>query len=358
MSGGNNNLLIISTFDKLVTQYQKEAAEEKDSGEKKKKNFKIFSLRKAIAGIKNYTEQITIDNIKGLKIAGIGAGTKKKIQEILEQGGLSELKTDTETVNQREDVRQLLRITGVGPVGAYKLLEKGVTLATLLEYRNQEMERTEDSWDWMHDDTLPWGHLNHHQRVGVFYLEDLESRIPRAEITRFSRILFPIIARVDSEIEWEICGSYRRGVEDSGDIDILMTHPDIKTREELKMGPEYLKGIVKSLTDQGILESHLTVDGHSKYMGVGRVPVEGSVEGCLGRRIDIRFVPFECYASSMLYFTGSARENIRMRNCAISKNYKLSEYGLFDEYEDRIWTESERDIYHKLGLEYVEPTDR
>ena len=72
------------------------------------------------------------------------------------------------------------------------------------------------------------------------------------------------------------------------------------------------------------------------------------------RRIDIRYVPYKYYHSALLYFTGSADLNKQMRSIAI-KGYKLSEYGLFDKNDKRIKTKSERDIFKKLGLEYLHP---
>lgn len=39
------------------------------------------------------------------------------------------------------------------------------------------------------------------------------------------------IEEVDNRAIATVCGSYRRGAKDSGDIDILMTHPDYSTKD-------------------------------------------------------------------------------------------------------------------------------
>ena len=94
-------------------------------------------------------------------------------------------------------------------------------------------------------------------------------------------------------------------------------------------------------------------------MGVGRVPIQGqSNDTIIARRIDIRFVPYDSYITSLLYFTGSAKENIRLRKVSISKGYKLSEYGLFDSEGEVIVFKTEQDAYQFLGLDFVEPTSR
>ena len=77
-------------------------------------------------------------------------------------------------------------------------------------------------------------------------------------------------------------------------------------------------------------------------------------------------MPYECFHASTLYFTGSDEHNKRMRNRAIEKGFKLSEYGLFKnangEAEEKDArpepVESEEDIFKLLGMEYKAPTER
>jgi len=73
------------------------------------------------------------------------------------------------------------------------------------------------------------------------------------------------------------------------------------------------------------------------------------------RRIDIRFVPYESYFSALVYFTGSAELNKKMRVIAKSKKLKLSEYGLFKENGEMLPIKSERDIFDILNIEYLLP---
>ena len=81
------------------------------------------------------------------------------------------------------------------------------------------------------------------------------------------------------------------------------------------------------------------------------------------RRIDIRFIPLDCYASSLLYFTGSGEFNKNMRTYAIKNGYTLNEYGLYKQIKInnkkvKIKTNSEEDIFKSLNLNYVEPQFR
>ena len=76
------------------------------------------------------------------------------------------------------------------------------------------------------------------------------------------------------------------------------------------------------------------------------------------RRIDIRFVSYDAYYSALLYFTGSAELNKKMRTIAKKLNLKLSEYGLFKEDGTKIKINSEEDFFQKLDLPFIEPKYR
>ena len=104
-------------------------------------------------------------------------------------------------------------------------------------------------------------------------------------------------------------------------------------------------------------------------------------DGCRRyRRLDLRLVPYDSYHAAMLYFTGSDEHNKLMRNVAIEKGYKLSEYGLYRVLssptkrataattstsatevklaERPEAVESEADIFKLLGMPYKTPQER
>ena len=72
-------------------------------------------------------------------------------------------------------------------------------------------------------------------------------------------------------------------------------------------------------------------------------------------RIDIRFIPYTSWYYALLYFTGSAELNKKMRQIAKTKKLKLSEYGLFKEDGTMMEVNSERDIFDILDIEYLVP---
>lgn len=76
--------------------------------------------------------------------------------------------------------------------------------------------------------------LNHQQKIGLKYLEELEKKIPHTEMLELQAVVVDELQRLDSEIHAEICGSFRRGAAASGDIDVLLTHPKYTSTSEKK----------------------------------------------------------------------------------------------------------------------------
>jgi len=58
-----------------------------------------------------------------------------------------------------------------------------------------------------------------------------------------------------------------------------------------------------------------------------------------------------------MYFTGNKQHNILLRKLAIEKGYKINEYGLF-EGEKLLASKTEKEIFNKLGLNYIPPYNR
>ena len=77
-----------------------------------------------------------------------------------------------------------------------------------------------------------------------------------------------------------------------------------------------------------------------------------------GHRIDIRLVEPKSYIFALLYFTGSQRFNILMRQRAIELGMTLNEYGLYDNKGVSQPANSEEDIFNILRIKYIPPEAR
>lgn len=285
---------------------------------------------------------------------------------------------DRPTSGNTQVIFDLQRIIGIGPSNAKKLFTEGITLQNLLEEwakfiknnpkfnLSEGMEHHSSQFSCLHSQkphniqnllsaTKYLKNLNHHQLVGIKYFEDVEKRIPRPELERMEKLIITVAKKIDKKMNITICGSYRRKCDTSGDIDMLLTHDDCQTKEDItqfQISP--LAEFVRVLSAVGFLTDHLTIDGNTKYMGMCALP-----DSPFNRRIDIRFVPMNCYSSALVYFTGSWNFNVEMRKYAMSKGYSLSEYGLTKKSTGQILPfKTEKDLFEFLKYPYKEPWDR
>ena len=207
--------------------------------------------------------------------------------------------------------------------------------------------------------------LNHHQLVGVKYFNQIEKRIPRAEIIEIEEFLKEIAKRMSPDFIITICGSYRRGKETSGDVDVFLTHRQFKEKTDLAKFKcsNILSEFVRIATATGFITDHLTDDGETKYMGMCRLKGHE-----IAHRIDIRLICYNSYAPAILYFTGSFTFNQQMRNHALTKGYTLNEYGLYKCRRDPetrkivkgelVFAETEEDIFKIINYPYKTPQER
>lgn len=321
------NQTIISEFNSLISNllYKKPP----------NYSFKINSFKKTIEIIKNL--DFTIENIEQLKdIKGIGKGTLERINEILNDGKLKENQSGNKDKNNKEEFKKLQTITGIGPSKAKQLIEKKITFESLLNNNDEAITKE----------------LTHHQKLGIKYYYDIQKPIPHEIIKNVEEYLSKF------KFKFNICGSYRRKKETSGDIDVLIQKED-----------NSLNDIVQFLTKKKFLVDHLTECGDTKYMGICKIKNSHFM------RIDIRLIPKESYPFALLYFTGSKKTNTMMRNQAIKLGFKLNEYSLVKTnvpiYSDnsldkskmkkedvQVYLDSEEMIFECLNLNYIKPENR
>nr|XP_012145526.1 PREDICTED: DNA polymerase beta-like isoform X1 [Megachile rotundata] len=262
--------------------------------------YKYNAYRKAAGTLGSLSERVKSGQ-EARKLPGIGEKIAKKIDEFLSTGKLQKL----EDINKDESnvaINLLTRVSGIGPAKAKELVDNGIkTLNDLKKHQNK---------------------LNHHQKIGLKYFEDFEKKIPREEIEQIEKIMKDAVTKLSNEYILTICGSYRRGKNESGDIDVLLTHPTYTSKEkESKKKISLLKNVVECLEKKDLITDTISL-GPTKFMGVCHVPHNDNKPQ---RRLDIRLAPYDQYYCAVLYFTGSDLFNKNMRAHALEKNYTLNE---------------------------------
>jgi len=341
------NAIIINEFERLISFVNEEldkAQTDKDTKKVTATQFRLKQIKNVLGLLKRYPTKITLDNYKELiNIQGIGKGSIDRIKEILEKGSLSELgKFVDQTKEKKKAIEDLESVVGIGHVHALDLFNKGIKSVADLKKKIKKGEIE----------------VNEKIELGLKYYGKFEGNIPRKEITSVYKILTDLFKQLNKKVPeekqfiFEICGSYRREKQTSGDIDILIAKKsDIDSKQNyLEHIVKLLKSPIKKNDDKPLLIDDLTDKNiETKYMGFSKFKENPP------RRMDIRFIPYESWYSALLYFTGSADLNKKMRQIAKNKNLKLSEYGLFKQDGKPLKIESERDVFDALEMEYLHP---
>ncbi|XP_069473757.1 DNA polymerase beta [Ambystoma mexicanum] len=298
---------------------------------------KYNAYRKAASVISKYPSKIKNGN-EAKKLEGVGAKIAEKIDEFLSTGKLRKLEK-IRNDDTSSSINFLTRVTGIGPAAARKLVDEGIR--TLDDLKKNEHK------------------LNHHQRIGLKYFEDFEKRIPRTEMLTMQEIVLEQVRKLDPEYIATICGSFRRGAASSGDMDVLLTHPDF-TSETTKQ-PRLLHQVVEQLEKSGFITDTLS-KGDTKFMGVCQLAAENGADYPY-RRLDIRLIPKDQYYCGVLYFTGSDIFNKNMRTHALEKGFTLNEYtirplGVTGIAGEPLPVDSEEDVFDYIQWRYREPKDR
>ena len=71
-----------------------------------------------------------------------------------------------------------------------------------------------------------WNSLSRVQQIGVKYYEEFQQKIPRDEVERIGSIILDSANHVAPGCQMIIVGGYRRGKPESGDVDVVVSHPD------------------------------------------------------------------------------------------------------------------------------------
>ncbi len=319
-------------------------------------HWRTLAYRKAIATLRRQTTKITTEE-EAFQLPNVGARLAAKIEEIASTNKLRRLEyANDEPLDQV--LETFLKIYGVGISCANKWIAQG--FRTL-------------------DDLRQKADLTTNQRLGIERYDDLNTRIPRSEIAALFAYVEREAAQIDPSVELLVGGSYRRGSDSSGDIDIIVTRKGTDSSADLV---PFLEELVAVLTRKGFLVAVLAAlhanrvgkDGPgSKWHGCCVLPAEetstGDTSPQLWRRIDFLLVPESEYGAALIYFTGNDIFNRSMRLLASKKGMRLNQRGLYKEVmrgKNRIKVtegelmegRDEKRIFELLGVKWREPTER
>ena len=261
-----------------------------------------------------------------MDIDGVGMGIAENIEYMLKHRGKSD-KLNYLLKDIPKGVLDILKIPGLGPKKVkvlyheLKIDSKKKLLSMAKKGKIRELDGFAEKTEKMIIDNIDRTKKD-------------QNRISYGDARKIATKVINLLKKLKEVEKIEYMGSLRRKKETVGDIDILVSSNNVE------------KIVNKFIKIPGVLR--VLVSGKTKTS----VLYEDQIQ------IDLRVVKIGEFGSASQYFTGSLEHNVIMRKIAISKNMKLSEYGLFDKNGKLIESSSEKKIYKILGLNFIPPSER
>jgi len=256
-------------------------------------------------------------------IPGIGEAISEKIAELLRTGTLGYLERLRAQIPT--GVLELMRLPGVGPktarrfwvelgIGGPRELREAIDagrLAGVKGFAEKKISQLRSATDGAGGTPSP-------------------GRVPIETVWPVAQAIVAALRNVPTVREAAMAGSFRRGRESVGDLDILVTAE----------APENVFDVFSRLPQ--VREVRL------------RGPTKETVVLDQGLQVDLRVVEPESFGAAMQYFTGSKDHNVRLRSLARDRGLKVNEYGVY-RGDERIAGRSEEEVYGALGLAWIPP---
>ncbi|KHK58278.1 DNA polymerase III [Ralstonia sp. A12] len=286
--------------------------------------FRIRAYRNAARVAEGMTEGIDAMLARGAdltKLPGIGNDLAAKMREIVETGTCAMLTRVRSEVSP--SMVQLLQLPGLGPKRA-RVLQHELGIATLDELARAATAhqiRELHGFGAQSEQRLLEAvnaRLERHRRYGLVVAK------PCAEALTHYLLASGTVERLI------VAGSYRRGLDTVGDLDVLAT-----ARQPAQ-----------------VIEHFVRYQEVASQISAGTT--RASVVLKNGMQIDLRVVRPDAFGAALVYFTGSKPHNITLRKIAQAQGLKINEYGVFREKE-RVAGETEASVYRAIGLPWICP---
>jgi DNA polymerase (family 10) len=255
------------------------------------------------------------------ELPGIGKDLAEKVATLVRTGSLPLLE---ELLSRTpESVLAMLRVPGLGPKRAAALYHE-LGVATLDDLRKAcESHRVRE--------LKGFGEKTEAAILaGLDIAVQAQERVYWADADQIAQALRGHLSTCGAIREMETAGSYRRGKDTVGDLDILAVAKDAaKAMDCFAAFPSVAEQLARGDTKMSVrLQSKL--------------------------QVDLRVVPAESFGAALQYFTGSKAHNVVLRGMAKSRGLKINEYGVF-RGEKQIAGRTEEEVYATVDLPWIPP---
>ncbi|HUX18896.1 MAG TPA: helix-hairpin-helix domain-containing protein, partial [Acidithiobacillus sp.] len=255
------------------------------------------------------------------ELPGIGDDLAKKIIEIVTTGHCSFLeKLEKQTPPA---LTELLKVPGLGPKRVKALWHEldVETVDQLTRAAREERIRRVPGFG---------------EKTETRILEALQAQIaavprfPIAIAAPYAAALVHYLQNIPGVRRVVVAGSFRRGRDTVGDLDILAT----------------------ATADSPVMERFIAYEDVAEVLSQGTTRATVILRNKL--QVDLRAVDESAYGAALHYFTGSKTHNIAIRRMGQDMGLKVNEYGIF-RGKERIAGDTEESVYATVGLPYIEP---
>ncbi len=289
--------------------------------------FRLRAYRNAARAIVDHAESLEQVVAAGgdlTRIQGIGKGVAEKCKQLVQTGSLHQLDDLLKSIPKT--VLDLLRVPKLGP-------KKAALLFNELKIENLSQLKTACETGQIR--ALPGFGEKTEQAIlkGIDIAAAANERIYWSEADILVTALRKQLASCAAIRHSEFAGSYRRGQETVGHLDILIVADDAQEAMDcLAMFPQ-----VKSVTDRG--------------------PTFISLQLADAFQIEVRAVPANSFGAALIYFTGSKEHNLHLRGLAKDHDLNVNEWGVFstDDSTTPVCGKSEEEVYASLGMAWIPP---
>jgi DNA polymerase (family 10) len=290
--------------------------------------FRVRAYRagaKAILDLPRSVKDILADPVTTLQsYAGIGDTLADKCRVLVETGKLPQLEELREAVPAV--LLQMTRIPGLGAKKAM-VLQRDLNLQSLDELRQaceQQRVRLLKGFAAKTEEQI---------LAGLETANQVASRLRIDQAERLVERLREHLITCDAVEQIEFAGSYRRGKETVGDIDIL----------------------VISHKPQAVMVQLESFPGRATTLARGDTKMSIRVEDAF--QVDLRVVAAESFGAALQYFTGSMEHNVAVRSRARKLGLTVNEYGITRLNDVRAVpaAATEQQFYEALGLRWIPP---
>jgi DNA polymerase (family X) len=289
--------------------------------------FRARNYEKAARSVRGWGDDIGPLDAKALRaIPGVGASIAAKIAEYRDTGTITALQELRARIPP--GVLELTRVPGLGPKRALQL------------NRDLGAESVEDLAAAIAAgrlDGLAGFGAKSAERIasGIEVYQQGRERVLLDVASRIATTMVAVLAAVPGCQRCAYAGSLRRMRETIGDVDILAAADDSAPLMAAFVAQPEVAAVIAS------------------------GPTKTSIRTAAGLQVDLRVVQLDAWGAALQYFTGSAAHNVAVRQIAVRRKLRLSEYGLFEvETGELVVSRTEEEVYARLGLAWVPPPMR